>query len=114
MDSRFEYEILGRPEKAGAARSPRRRHSHPVFCVLDKKTGVRLNLTEEEQAAFDPLISRMTNGSTPFEVTIAFEEMAGALYQRRLGYCFEWDRLASRSLEEWNDWLSARLRPLRW
>ena len=36
-------------------------------------------------------------GSTPFEVAIAFDLMGDALYDRRLGYGFEWDRLASRT-----------------
>ena len=40
--------------------------------------------------------------------------MAEALYKRRLGYCFEWDRLASRTATEWDTWLRERLRPLRW
>jgi hypothetical protein len=83
-------------------------------CVFDKRSGVRLQLTADEQAALEPLIARMSNGNTPFEVSIAFDLMAEALYKRRLGYCFEWDRLASRTATEWDTWLRERLRPLRW
>jgi hypothetical protein len=93
--SRFDYEALGSR-------------------VLDKKTGVRLELTGDEQAVLEPLISRMRNGSTPFDVAVAFDQMAEALYKRRLGYCFEWDGLARRTPAEWHLWLSGGLRRLRW
>jgi hypothetical protein len=56
----------------------------------------------------------MSNGNTPFEVAIAFDVMVEALYNRRLGYGFEWDRLARRTAAEWDAWMKARLRSLRW
>ena len=62
----------------------------------------------------EPLFARMRNGSTPFEVSIAFDLVAEALYKRRLGYSFEWDRLASRTAAEWDAWLQGGLRLLRW
>jgi len=71
-------------------------------------------LTEDEQSVLEPLVARMKNGNTPFEVAIAFDVMVEALYNRRLGYGFEWDRLASRTAAEWDSWMKARLRSLRW
>ena len=115
MGLRCEYEA---PEFADEARPAIRAslhwHSHICPSVFDKESGVRLQLTEDEQAALEPLVARMSNGSTPFEVAIAFDAMVDALFNRRLGYSFEWDRLARRSAAEWNAWLNGRLRPLRW
>jgi hypothetical protein len=116
MSLRWEYEVL---QISGNARlgiksrlHGRRPQARP--CIFDKKSGVRLQLTEDEQGALKPLIARMSNGSTVFEVAIAFDQMADALYNRRLGYGFEWDRLANRTVTEWDAWLTGRLRPLRW
>jgi len=115
MGPRCEYEVLGFAEKARlAVKAPLRWRSQARPCVFDKQSGVRLQLTEEEHAALAPLVARMSNENTPFEVSIAFDLMAEALYKRRLGYCFEWDRLASRTATEWDTWLRERLRPLRW
>jgi hypothetical protein len=104
MGLRCEYEAPGFTEEAG----------EDCPCVFDKQSGVRLQLTADEQASLEPLIARMSDGNTPFEVSIAFDLMAEALYKRRLGYCFEWDRLASRTATEWDAWLRSRVRPLRW
>ena len=109
MGLRCEYEA---PEFAEQA--PLHLRSRVCPSVFDKISGVRLQLTEDEQAALEPLIARMSNGSTPLEVSIAFDLMADALFNRRLGYSFEWDRLASRTAAEWDAWLNGRLRPLRW
>ena len=115
MSLRWEYEGSGFAEEARlGVKALQHRPSPPGPCIFDKKSGVRLQLTEREQAALEPLIGRMSNGSTPSEVAIAFDLMADALYNRRLGYGFEWDRLASRTTSEWDAWLKDRLRPLRW
>ena len=111
MSLRWEYEALGFAEKR-KSRLPWRSRARPG--IFDKKSGARLQLTEEEEAALKPLVGRMSNGRTPSEVAIAFDLMADALYNRRLGYCFEWDRLAKRTTSEWDAWLNGRLRPLRW
>ena len=115
MSLRWEYEARGFTEEARlGVEAPPNLHSRARPCIFDKKDGVRLQLTEREQTALEPLIGRMSNGSTPTEVAIAFDIMADALYNRRLGYGFEWDRLASRTATEWDAWLKGRLRPLRW
>ena len=115
MSLRWEYEHHGYAEKARLdTKALLRWRSRAPPCIFDKKSGVRLELREDEQAALEPLISRMSNGSTPTEVAIAFDIMADALSNRRLGYPFEWDRLANRSTSEWDAWLNGRLRPLRW
>ena len=115
MSLRWEYEEHGYAEKARlGTKALLRWRSRAPACIFDKKSGVRLELREDEQAALEPLIGRMSNGSTPTEVAIAFDLMADALSNRRLGYPFEWDRLANRSASEWDAWLNERLRPLRW
>ena len=115
MSLRWEYQALGFAENVhggGKARLPWR--SPPRPWIFDKKSGARLQLTEEEEAALAPLIGRMRNGNIRTEVAIAFDLMADALYNRRLGYTFEWDRLVKRTTSEWDAWLNGKLRPLRW
>ena len=115
MSLHWEYEARGfteEPRLSTKALLHWRSRARPH--IVDKKSGVRLQLTDDEQVALEPLIGRMSNGSTPSEVAIAFDLMADALYNRRLGYCFEWDRLAKRTTSEWDAWLNGRLRPLRW
>ena len=116
MSLRWEFEDVRIAENASLGIKGRLhwRRSQVRPCIFDKKSGVRLQLTEDEQGALKPLIARMSNGSTPFEVAIAFDLMADALYNRRLGYGFEWDRLANRTATEWDAWINGRLRPLRW
>ena len=115
MGLRWEYEALGCAENARLGIKGRlHRRSQVRPSIFDKKSGARLQLTEDEQAALEPLIGRMSNGSTPTEVAIAFDLMADALYNRRLGYGFEWTRLANRTATQWGAWLNSRLRPLRW
>ena len=113
MGFRWEYEPLGRAEMARVGSKAWLRSRSPVRpCIFDKKSGARLELTGEEEAALAPLTGRISKGSTPSEVAIAFDLMADALYNRRLGYGFEWDR--NRTTSEWDAWLNGRLRPLRW
>ena len=116
MSLRWEYEALGCAEDArlGLKGGLHWRRSRVRPSIFDKTSGARLQLTEDEQAALEPLVGRMSNGSTPTVVAIAFDLMADALYNRRLGYGFEWDRLANRTTSEWDAWLNCRLRPLRW
>ena len=114
MSLRWEYEARGFSEKSRGIKTALHWRSRVRPCIFDKNSGARLQLTEDEQAALKPLIARMSNGSTPTEVAIAFDLMADALYNRRLGYGFEWNRLASRTATEWDAWLNGRLRPLRW
>jgi hypothetical protein len=81
---------------------------------FDKKSGAQSHLTQEEHAALKPLTSRLNNGDMRFYVAVAFDEAAASLIDRRRGYCFAWNRLAQRSLSEWDDWLRGSLRRLRW
>ena len=115
MSLRWEYEDRRFAEKVRPGITGLlHRRSEALPCIFDKKSGMRLQLREDEQAALAPLIARKTNGSIPTEVAIAFDLMADALCNRRLGYPFEWDRLANRSGSELDAWLKGRLRPLRW
>ena len=115
MRSRFEYQAPSLLDKAAlAVKAPHRWRSGVRPWVFDKKSGVRFQLTSEEQAALQPLTLRMRNGSTPFPVAIAFDHAANAIMDRRRGYCFEWDRLARQTPADWDTWLSGALRRLRW
>jgi len=115
MRSRFKYEAPGLLKKATLAiKAPHRWRSEIRPWVFDKKSGIRFQLARDEQAALEPLTSRIRNGSTPVEVGIAFDQVADAIMDRRRGYCFEWNRLAQRTPAEWDSWLSCSLRRLRW
>ncbi len=115
MHSRFEYEAPSFLQKATLnLKAPHRWRSNVRPWVFDKKSGVRFQLSEDEQVALKPLTSRMRNGSTPLPVAVAFEQVADAMMARRRGYCFEWNRLAQRTPSEWESWLSGALRQLRW
>ena len=59
-------------------------------------------------------IRRITDGSTPIPIAVAFDHVASALLDRRLGYSSEWERLARRTPAEWDGCLDAGLRRLRW
>ena len=115
MDQRFAYEAPSlRRKLALALKSPHRWRSEVRPWVFDKKSGVRFQITETEDAALRPLTSRLKNGDTRFDVATAFDEAAVALMDRRCGYCFEWDRLSQRTPSEWEAWLSGSLSRLRW
>jgi hypothetical protein len=104
MRSRFEYEAPNLLKKAALTiKAPHRWRSRLRPWVFDKQSGVRFQLAADEDAALQPLTSRMRNGSTPPEVAAAFDDVAAAIMDRRRGYCFGWNRLAMRSTADWTD-----------
>jgi hypothetical protein len=106
MRSRFEYEAPNLLKKAALTlKAPHRWRSRLRPWVFDKKSGVRFQLAEDEDAALRPLTLRIKNGGTPSGVTTAFDHVAAAIMDRRCGYCFEWNRLAKQTTTEWNDLL---------
>jgi hypothetical protein len=115
MRSRFEYEAPSFLQKVTLTlKAPHRWRTSVRPWVFDKKSGVRFQLAEDEQTALRPVTRRMKNGSTPLPVTVAFDQVASAIMNRRCGYGFEWDRLARRKPTEWDSWLDDGLRRLRW
>jgi hypothetical protein len=115
MRSRFEYEAPGFLQKATLTiKAPRHWRSHARAWVFDKKSGVRFQLAKDEEIALQPLIRRMSNGCTAIPIAVAFDHVASALFDRRLGYCCEWQRLAQRTSADWNSCLDAGFRRLRW
>ena len=73
MSLRWEYEALRISEDARLSIKAACIGVAPQVrpCIFDKKSGARLQLTEDEQGALKPLIARMSNGSTPFESPLA-------------------------------------------
>jgi len=109
MRSRFEYEAPGLLKKTLLTiTAPHRWRSCVRPWVFDKQGGVRFQLAKDELVALQPLTSRLRNGSTPPQVSIAFDQAADAILNRRRGYCFEWNRLAKQTAAEWNDHLGER------
>jgi hypothetical protein len=115
MRSRYEYEAPSLLQTATLTlKAPLHWRTHRRPWVFDKKSGVRFQLARDEEAALQPLTRRITNGSTPIPIAVAFDHAASALLDRRLGYSSEWDRLARRTPADWNGCLDAGLRRLRW
>jgi hypothetical protein len=115
MRSRFEYEAPGFLQKTSLTiKAPHRWRSHARAWIFDKKSGVRFQLAKDEEIALQPLIRRMSNGSTAIPTAVAFDHAASALLDRRLGYSCEWERLSRRTPSDWNSCLDAGLRRLRW
>jgi hypothetical protein len=115
MRSRFEFEAPSLLKKVALTiKAPHQWRSRVRPWVFDKKSGVRFQLAKDEHVALRPLTSRLANGSTSLPVAVAFDQAAGAIMDRRRGYCFEWNRLAKRTPAEWDSWLSGGLRRLRW
>jgi len=111
---RFEYQSPSVLQKATLTlKAPHRWRSSVRPWVFDKKSGVRFQLAKDEEAALQPLTRRITNGSTPIPIAVAFDHAASALLDRRLGYSSEWDSLARRTPADWNGCLDAGLRRLR-
>jgi hypothetical protein len=115
MDQRFAYEAPSLGKKVALSlKAPHRWRSQIRPWVFDKRSGVRFQLSREEDAALRPLTSRLKNGDTRFDVATAFDDAARALIDRRCGYCFGWDRVAKLTPAEWETWLGGSLRRLRW
>ena len=115
MHPGFEYQAPSLLEKATLAiKAPHHWRSRARPWVFDKKNGVRVQLSKDEQVALKPLTSRMRNCSTPLPVAVAFDQVAEAMMARRRGYCFEWNHLAERTPAEWDRWLGGAQRWLRW
>ena len=115
MSSRFEYQPPRLLQEAKLVlTAPHRWKSAVRPWVFDKKSGVRFQLAKDEEVALRPLTCRLTNGTTPIPIAVAFDHAASALLDRRLGYCCEWQRLAQRTPADWDSCLDAGLRRLRW
>jgi hypothetical protein len=115
MRSRFEFEAPSLLKKVALTiKTPHQWRSRVRPWVFDKQSGVRFQLSQDEDAALKPLTCHMQNGGTRLEVAVAFDQAAGAIMDRRRGYCFEWNRIAKRTPADWDSWLSGGLRRLRW
>jgi len=75
--------------------------------VFDNESGARFQLARDEDAVVRRLSARMTKNTRPAELTAAFDRVARAIVQRRLGYGFEWTRLAKLTDGGWDAWLGS-------
>jgi hypothetical protein len=115
MRSRFEFQAPGLIRRAALTiKAPLHCRSEVRPWVFDKKSGVRFQLAKDEHAALKPVTSRIGNGSSSLPVTVAFEQTAESIMNRRRGHRSEWNRLAQRTPADWDRWLSGGLRRLRW
>jgi hypothetical protein len=70
--------------------------------VFDNESGARFQLACDEDAVVRRLSVRMAKDTPPTELTAAFDHVAQAIVRRRLGYGFEWTRLAKLTDGGWD------------
>jgi hypothetical protein len=96
MGSRFRYEPQGVLRKlALGCRFPHKLRQKLTPSIFDNETGVRLQLTSEEEALIRRLNVRVPGKKEWPLSPVSLDEVANAIVRRRLGYVFEWARISA-------------------
>jgi hypothetical protein len=105
---RFKYEAPGLLRKAAITiKAPRMRHANVRPWIFDSHSGIRLQLTEEEEAVIQRLAACMAKRVPGPSLDEAFDYVADAIVRRRLGYGFDWRSLANWTAADWDGWINA-------
>jgi hypothetical protein len=108
MRIRFKYEPPSAIRKlAITITHPYRWRAKVRPWVFDNESGARFQLAGDEDAVVRRLSVRMAKGAPATQLTTAFDHVAQAIVQRRLGYGFEWTRLAKMTDGGWDALLGA-------
>ena len=96
MANRFKFEPQTTLQKLAArVRHPRRWREKSAPWVSDMKEGTRFQLACDEAALIERL-NVPTPGKSEWPASpVTLDEVANAAYQRRLGYVFDWSRIAN-------------------
>lgn len=96
MGSRFRYEPQSTLQKLAARlRHPRRWREKTTPWFIDTKCGTRFQLACDEEAVIERLNVRTPGKSEWPASPVTLDEVANAVFLRRLGYAFDWSRIAS-------------------
>ena len=96
MASRFNYLPQSTLQKLAArVRHPTRWREKTTPWVIDTQAGTRFQLARDEEALIERL-NVPTPGKSEWPASpVTLDEVAHAAYLRRLGYVFDWSRIAS-------------------
>ena len=105
---RFKYEAPSFLRKAAIGiAAPHRWRTNVRPWIFDSHSGIRLQLTQEEEAVIQLLAGCMAKRAPGPSLDAAFDYVADAIVRRRLGYGFDWRSLAKWTAEDWDGWISA-------
>lgn len=105
---RFKYEAPSLLRKAAIGfRTPHRWRVGARPWVFDNLSGMRFQLTQDEETVIRNLAKAVERRRTVSSLDAAFDHVAGAIARKRLGYPFDWRRIAAWSCEDWEGWLDA-------
>jgi hypothetical protein len=108
MRIRFKYEPPSRFRKLAITMAhPYRWRAKIRPWVFDNESGARFQLADDEDAVLGRLSVRLAQDKPSPDVTAAFDHVARAIVQRRLGYGFEWTRLTKLTDSGWDAWVGA-------
>ncbi len=104
MSARFKYEELGALQKAALTlTSPLNWRAKAGPWIFDNVTGVRLQLSGDEDAVLRQHAAPTVNGSAPPKqspLDPAFDRLVLAIMEKRRGYGFDWHRLVRQAPHE--------------
>src|SRR4051794_18300114 len=109
MRTRFKYEPPSTFRKlAITITHPYRWRTKVRPWVFDNESGARFQLAGDEDAVVGRLSVRLAKETPSPDATAAFDRVARAIVQRRLGYGFEWTRLTKLTDSGWDAWVGAQ------
>lgn len=95
MTNRFKYEPPSSLRKIRAKiLHPKRWREIAAPWVQDLEGGTRFQLRPDEEETIHRLNVRIPGKNEWPAAVVTLDELASAAFQRRLGYVFEWDRIA--------------------
>jgi len=104
---RFKYEAPSILRKAAIGFSaPHRWRSGVRPWVFDNLSGIRFQLSQDEETVIRKLALAMEKWPPSAKLDVAFDYVAGAIARKRLGYPFDWRRISTWTPDDWKSWLS--------
>lgn len=105
---RFKYETPSLLRKAAISlKAPHRWRSGTRPWVFDNLSGIRFQLTQDEETVIRKLAAATAKRQQGPGLDAAFDYVAGVIARKRLGYTFDWRRLSAWTIADWESWLRA-------
>ena len=100
---RFKYETPSLFRKAAIGfKAPHRWRTGMRPWVFDNLSGIRFQLTQDEETVIRKLALAMDKRTPAPSQDAAFDYVAGAIARKRLGYPFDWRRISAWTREDWD------------